>query len=96
MKEKILEIIFSSLNERNEEREEQDQFNVNEETVLFGADGVLDSLDLVSTIVDIEGALSDEFGRKLSLSDDKAMSAEPIPFTSVSTLSEYILTILDE
>ncbi len=96
MNNKITEIIFSALQERNDERSEEKRFAINRDTVLFGTQGVLDSLDLVSTIVDIEGALTDEFGKKVSLSDDRAMSADPIPFTSVATLTDYVETILNE
>lgn len=96
MQDKVTNIILSSLQERNEERSADQQFEVNKEIVLFGTDGVLDSLDLVSTIVDIETALAAEFNRKISLSDDRAMSAEPVPFTSVSTLTDYIMNVLKE
>lgn len=96
MQDKVMNIIFSSLQERNDERADNDKFEFNEATVLFGTDGVLDSLDLVSTIVDIEISLASEFNRKISLSDDRAMSAEPVPFTSVSTLAGYIMKVLKE
>jgi acyl carrier protein len=93
--EAVLALIYNALDMLNEEREEQNQIPVGPDTLLFGKDSSLDSLSLVSVIVDIELEVSDEFDQVVSLSDDHAMSRDPAPFTSVQTLKDYILEVLD-
>ena len=66
------------------------------DTRLFGADAVLDSLSLVSVIVDVETAISERVGHDICLTDDRAMSQEISPFSNVNTLSAYVELILSE
>lgn len=92
----VLEVIYAALRALNEERGPDEQFDINAYTSLFGADSALDSLSLVSVIVDLETMVSDEFGHTISLTDDRAMSREPVPFTDVTALKTYILELLGE
>lgn len=92
----ILSIIFTAIDEINDEKEPDQKIEKALETVLFGDDAGLDSLDLVSMIVDIEGAASEAFDMLICLSDDKAMDRDPVPFTSVSNLKGYILQLVSE
>lgn len=85
-----------ALNDINDEREPDKRFAINPDTRLFGKDAVLDSLSLVSVIVDVETALSETAGIEISLTDDRAMSQTQSPFSSVSTLTAYILHVLSE
>jgi acyl carrier protein len=59
------------------------------ETTLFGAGGVLDSIGLVSVIIELEQKLSDLAGRDVSLMNDRALSRSRSPFRTVGTLAEY-------
>lgn len=95
-KEFVHSCIFSALNSINEERDADDQILINTETRLFGADAVLDSLSLVSVIVDVESAISNASGREICLTDDRAMSQNVSPFSDVITLTDYILMLLSE
>lgn len=89
-------IILQALNNINDERGPDEQLIINLDTRLFGADAVLDSLSLVSVIVDVEAAISDASGRDISLTDDRAMSQAVSPFTDVNALTAYILLLLSE
>ena len=93
---KIQEVILQALQNINNERKDGDRFEVSISTPLFGVDGVLDSLSLVSAIVDIEVAISDASGINISLTDDRAMSQDIPPIKNVQTLTEYILLLLSE
>lgn len=62
---------------------------VTNETRLVGSSAVVDSVGLVSVIVDVEGRLADA-GFDISLLSDKAMSMQRSPFRSVETLAEFI------
>ena len=59
------------------------------ETVLFGPSGILDSIGLVSVIVELEQKLSDHAGRDVSLMDDRALSQARSPFRTVQSLADY-------
>ncbi|MET0518443.1 MAG: hypothetical protein ABW005_06360 [Burkholderiaceae bacterium] len=90
----VLEAIYQALRTLNEERAADEQIAIGPDTCLFGEGSALDSLSLVSVIVDLETAVSDQFGRAISLTDDKAMSRDPVPFTDVTALQRYILELL--
>jgi acyl carrier protein len=95
-KDAVQAIIFQALKNINDERDPGEQLVVDLDTSLFGADAVLDSLSLVSVIVDVEAAISDASGRDVVLTDDRAMSQELSPFSDVSSLTTYILLLLSE
>lgn len=69
---------------------------VNEETYLIGRDAVLDSMGLVTLVVDLEQRLEEEFDVSLVLADERAMSQKNSPFRSVRSLSEYIGRMIEE
>ena len=70
--------------------------NLNAETILFGEDGVLDSMGLVTLIVAVEQAIEDKFDVSVSLADEKAMSQSNSPYQSVATLAAYATSQIDE
>lgn len=95
-KDAVQEIILLALRNINDERGANEQIEIGSDTRLFGTDAVLDSLSLVSVIVDVEAAVSEASGRDISLTDDRAMSQAVSPFSDVSTLTSYILLLLSE
>jgi acyl carrier protein len=95
-KDAVEAIVLAALKNINDERGADEQIAIAPDTRLFGSDAVLDSLALVSVIVDVEAAVSDASGRDVSLTDDRAMSQEVSPFTDVTTLVDYILLLLSE
>lgn len=88
---KVLDAIFKALRALNQERAANAQVPVAETTCLFGEGSQLDSLALVSVIVDVETNVSDTFGKRIELADDTAMRRTPVPFTNVATLKAYLL-----
>lgn len=66
------------------------------ETPLFGRDGLLDSLGLVTLIVSVEQAIEDRFGVRVSLADDRAMSQARSPFRTVGALADYAVRLIEE
>jgi acyl carrier protein len=65
-------------------------------TSLIGRRAVLDSLALVTLIVDLEQRLEEEYELALTLADDRAMSQKNSPFRSVETLTGYICELIAE
>jgi hypothetical protein len=95
-KEKVLEIILSALHSLCDELPDGEKFEIGSKTPLFGPNATLDSLALVSVIVDVEGDVSTALGRNISLTDDRAMSQEISPFDDVQTLLNYIMILVEE
>ena len=94
--QEALVIVLKALENLNEELEPEDRIPVAPDTRLFGNDAVIDSLSLVSLIVDVEQALADELGTPISLTDDRAINQEVSPFTTPRTLAEYIAGVTNE
>ena len=94
--EDALEIIYEALEGLNEELGPESKVALDPSTVLFGTKSMVDSLSLVSLIVDIESALSLRLGHDVFLTDDRAMDRDVLPFTSVQTLAEYMAELGQE
>ena len=69
---------------------------LSQDTPLIGQNSVLDSLGLVTLIVDLEQRMDEEFGICVTLADDRAMSQRNSPFRSVASLTDYILMLTQE
>lgn len=63
--------------------------------LIFGAGAPLDSLGLVSFLADLECRIADEFGREIVLASERAMSRSRSPFRDVTSLTEYIVELLE-
>jgi acyl carrier protein len=92
----IIQILEKSLKEFCEEYDLICDLSNGENTKLFGGDGILDSLGLVSFIVVVEEAIEDNFNVSIILADEKAMSRRTSPFGKISYLADYIMEILNE
>ena len=88
----IYDQIAQSIESINDERVDKQTIVLSPETRLFGDGGELDSLELVSLVVDLEQELSDILSLELSLTDEAAMSLEVSPFSSVGNLIDYIIS----
>lgn len=93
---KIINIILESLKDLNEELQIAELDNPDEDTLLYGPKGSLQSIDLVSLVVDIEARIENEFGRTMVLADERAMSQRLSPFIQVKRLAGYIEKLLQE
>jgi acyl carrier protein len=95
-KEKINEIVISTVKSLIETFPEDQQFQVTNNTILFGYKSQIESLSLVSIIVDLETIFFDEYDKEISLTDDRAMTRKISPFTSIDSLVEFIYEIICE
>lgn len=94
-KENIKEILVKIVIEETKALIDTDK-NLNGNTVLLGAEGILDSMGLVSLIVAVEQDVEDEFGKEITIADAKAMSQKNSPFRTVGSLVDYIENLLNE
>jgi len=91
MDKKLIEkIVISTVQELVDSFTDEDKFSVSKETILFGQGSEIDSLSLVSVIVDLEDIISENYGIDISLTDDNAMTREISPFDDISNLIDYI------
>lgn len=95
-KQQITDIVIENVKGLVETLPEDQQFNVDVNTVLFGKGSNIDSLSLVSIIVDLESIFSLDYNFELSLTDDRAMTRKQSPFDSVQTMSDYIWELVSE
>ena len=71
--------------------------NISSNTSIYGHGGVLDSLGLVTLLVNIEQKIDAKFNVAITIADEKAMSQSRSPFRSVDSLVKYLhLTLNDK
>ena len=86
-------LVLDALRNANLARDPSAQLAVAPGAPVFGSGSPLDSLGLVALLLDIEDAMR-ERGVPLVLSDDRAVSQKRSPFRSVTTLVDYIESLL--
>ena len=94
MRDKIEEIVLELVAEINGECE--DKFEISEDLILVGENGVLDSMDLVSLIINIEEKLADELDLSITIASDQAFSRKKSPFFNVNSLVDFIIELSEE
>jgi acyl carrier protein len=85
------EIVIASLKEVFEQSGTAPPESITEETVLVGADPVLDSLGVVQLIVEVEQRVEQNHGISVTLANDKAMSQKNSPFRTVGVLADHVV-----
>ena len=90
MKECVKNCIFSAIDAFNEYADNEFIIKKEMDFYLYGDKGNLDSLSLVDFIVSVEQCLSAEFGRCISLADEKAVSQTKSPFGRLESFIEYV------
>ena len=94
MRNEIIKLIIDTANELDEDEIELDG-ELSEDTILFGKDGALDSMGLVTLIVALEQAIEDRFDASAGLADEKAMSQARSPYRSVGSLADYAVSQIE-
>ena len=61
---------------------------------LFGGTSHLDSMVLVALIADLEAIIAERTGRVITLASEKAMSRTQSPFSTVTSICEFIDDLL--
>lgn len=72
------------------EEELGEKIELSIDSKLFGGGGPLDSMALVNLVVDLEELIEDDFGKTITLADEKAMSRRTSPFSRVQNLIDYV------
>jgi len=61
------------------------------DTALFGIEGFLDSMALVTLVITLEQGIEEKFGVSVQLADAHALSQEHSPYSTIHALAEYAL-----
>ena len=94
-KEQVTQIIFNTVDEINKSLAQDSQLEKSEQTILFGKDGLLDSLGLVNFIVTAEQKIKADTGKVIALADERAMSQQSSPLKTIGSLIDYTITLLE-
>jgi len=93
---RIIQAIFNAVDEVNPQLPREQQLQKSIDTIIADRSGKLDSLGLVNLIVATEQKIEEEFGKAITLADEKAFSQKSSPFKTIETLANYILILLEE
>ena len=96
MKNQIMNIVQLAVVEVNSTLTVPVSLDFEKEIILFGSQGIFDSIALVTLVVNIEEAIQDQLGVSVLLASEKAMSEKNSPFKSVESLIQYTLKMLEE
>jgi len=96
VREKAFTLVKDAIAELNEELEYDTLREVGEDTPIYGGDEGIDSLSLVTLIVNLEERSESAFGRRLALADQKAMSMRNSPYRTAGALADFIVARLGE
>jgi acyl carrier protein len=92
----LVDLIIATVQDFALSNPELEVSNMDEDTRLFGSRGLLDSLGLVSVVLDVEQQINDQLNTSISIADERAMSQSRSPFRSVGSLADYIAMLLQE
>ena len=90
-RERIATLVRESVGQLGEELDHPELQTPTDETPLMGEKSGIDSIALVSLIVEIETRLSEELDMEIVLADDRAMSSLRSPFRRVGTLIDFLV-----
>lgn len=87
--QEITSVIVSSLNEILVEKG-LNTVSVQDDTQLFGEGSIIDSLDLVTIIVQVEEAIRNNDDRTIEIVDENSVISDDSPFRTVSSLAKMV------
>ena len=92
----VLDAIYRAIDGLNRERDPGSRLRKSPDTELFGRDGQLDSLGLVTLIVAVEEDVATETGLAITIASERAMSQSRSPFRTVGSLRDFVTVLVEE
>lgn len=93
-KQQITDAIYNAIDEVNAAQGSENQIAKDPKAILFGQGGKLDSLGLLTFVLQVEQRVQSLGHPSFTLTDEKAMADTATAFRTVDTLSDYILSRL--
>ena len=96
MNETLESVILDTIRNLGDDHTIKVPEDLSAKTALFGKDGILDSLGLVTLVAELENAIHGQFDTLVALADEKALSQKNSPYQTVSSLAEYACKVMEE
>jgi acyl carrier protein len=93
--ERVQQAVYRAVDELNKQLPKGIAVDKSRDAVLYGKTGKLESIDVVTLIMEVEDQVKAEFGASITIADDRAMSRENSPFLTVGTLTDYVAELLN-
>ena len=93
--ERVQQAVYRAVDELNKQLPKGIAVDKARDAVLYGKTGKLESIDVVTLIMEVEDQVKAEFGASITIADDRAMSRENSPFLTVGTLTDYVAELLN-
>lgn len=94
--ERIIKAVYLAVDELNKQLPKGVHLEKSLDADLYGKTGKLESIDVVSLMIEVEDQIKAEFGVSITIADERAMSQQNSPFLTLGTLTEYLAQLLKE
>ncbi|MBD1582317.1 hypothetical protein [Pseudoalteromonas sp. S16_S37] len=95
MRKEIQALLIEAIQEQDLYLDQPVDMSAGGDTILYAEDGQLDSLSLITIIADMEKQISNRFGVKLRLANERDLSTHNSPFTTFSKMHNFIVDKLE-
>ena len=92
--DRVLKAVYGAVDELNKQLPLGVSVAKSLDSPLYGASGILESLNLVSFITEVEEQIKAEFGMDITITDENLLSKAKSPFSSLRTLVDYLEDVL--
>jgi len=93
---RVFAALTTAITELNEGLPLEKRLETGRQAAVFGEKGSLDSLGLATLVILSEQEIEREFGRAVSLADERAMSQKRSPFRTLGSMTDYVVQLLKE
>ncbi|MGA2812613.1 MAG: hypothetical protein ABSG16_14510 [Candidatus Acidiferrum sp.] len=92
----ITDSLLRAVDEVNQGLPQNKQVPRRPDAVLFGSQAQVDSLVLINLVIVAERNIEKDFGRSITLADERAMMEEQSPFRTIDSMADYVGKLLRE
>ena len=92
----LIDLVIACIEDLNESLDQPVPLDRGSATALYGRDGSLDSLSLVTLIMDVEQAIHNKASISVTLASEHAMAQATSPFRTIESFADYALALVEE
>lgn len=96
MQNDIMAAVYAAIDQLNRQNPASKPVAKDPATPLYGSNSSLDLLALINLVVAVEQSVEQKLGVPITLVDDRALTRDVSPFSTVSVLVDYIDELLQE
>jgi acyl carrier protein len=94
-RQQVIDAVFAAVDAVNAQRRDKPPLAKDLSTVLYGSGSDVDSLGLIELVVAVEEQV-EQLGLAVTLVDERALSQEVSPFSTMGTLVDYVVQLGEE